>query len=276
MITTVYPNLFAGHDGGHFGLPKAVLDARCAHARLDAAELDPEPPSHWAVRDTLIAAVADAFLDGASTVPTCVEVDDARRATQVHDDRNEVRIAALGVLEGRVGTAIDPTEVLTKYLRPAHDATVTELRTAWQLVDDYLGKGGNKFAMPAKVAAAASSIDNLITRYQAVRAARTDLTAPRRGYTCTLDVDDEFAVISNPEELWSKPQHNNLIGSKPPWSGLDTAGVLRYMFAHGGKVWLPSVAEQDSRFAAVYAERMTAATEQRETERVYRTNLSSF
>ncbi len=276
MITTVYPNLFAGHDGGHFDLPKAVLDARRAHARLDAAALDPEPDSHWAVRDTLIAAVADAFLDGATTVPSCAEVDDARRATQVHDDRNEVRHAALDSLKVRVGTAVDPTEVLVKYLRPAHDQAVADLRSAWQLVDGYLGNGGNKFAMPAKVAAAASSVDGLVNTYQACRAARGDLTAPRRGYTCTLDVDDEFAVISNPEELWSKPQHNNLTGSKPPWSGLDTAGVLRHMFAHGGKVWLPSVAEQDERFAAVYAERMTAATEQRETERVYRTNLSSF
>jgi len=276
VTITIYPNLFAGHDGGHFGLPKAVLDARRAYARLNAAPLDPEPDSHWAVRDTLIAAVADAFLDGASTVPSCAEVDDARRATQVHDDRNEVRHAALDILEVRVGAAIDPSEVLVKYLRPAHDQAVADLRNAWQLVDGYLGQGGNKFAMPAKVAGAASSIDGLINTYQAVRAARSSLTSPRSGYTCNLDLDDEFAVISNPQELWSRPQHNNLTGSKPPWSGLDTAGVLRFMFAHNCRVWLPTPGEQDSRFAAVYAERMTAATEQRETERVYRTNLSSF
>ncbi len=53
---------------------------------------------------------------------------------------------------------------------------------------------------------------------------------------------------------------------------MDTTARLRYVFANGGKVWLPTPAQQDGRFRTVYAQEMAQAAEQRERERVFATN----
>ncbi len=268
--TDVYTRLFPAYDGGHFDLPPEVITARAAYDRLDALPV-PAPVDYWEVRQDLIAATMEAALSGADHLPDCSGIDDARRAAQVHTDTHDVRRETLDALKARVLSSVNPAEVLSKHLAPAHDETVRELRNAWQLVDAHYAKGGSQFAMPKATATAAQSVDGLIVRYEAIRFARADL-AIRCHYQPEVDVDGEFAMISNPEQLWTKPQHNNIRSSTPPWHGMDTTARLRYLFANGGKVWLPTPAEQDGRYRTVYAQEMAQAAEQSERERVFATN----
>ena len=268
--TDVYTRLFPAYDGGHFDLPPEVITARAAYDRLDALPV-PAPVDYWEVRQDLIAATMEAALSGADHLPDCTSIDDARRAAQVHTDTHDVRRETLDALKARVLSSVNPADVLSKHLAPAHDETVRELRNAWALVDAHYAKGGSPYAMPKATAVAAQSVDGLIVRYEAIRFARADL-AIRCHYQPEVDVDGEFAMISNPEQMWTKPQHNNIKSSTPPWHGMDTTARLRYLFANGGKVWLPTPAEQDGRYRTVYAEQMAQAAEQRERERVFATN----
>ncbi len=268
--TDVYTRLFPAFDGGHFDLPPEVITARDAYDRLDALPV-PAAADYWQVRQDLIAATMEAALSGADHLPDCTGIDEARRAAQVHTDTHDVRRETLDALKARVLSSVNPAEVLTKYLAPAHDETVTELRNAWQLVDAHYAKGGSPYAMPKGTATAAQSVDGLITRYEAIRFARGDL-AIRCHYQPEVDADGEFSVISNPEELWTRPRHRNITGGRAPWAGMGTTERLRYLLANGGKVWLPTPAQQDGRFRTVYAQEMAQAAEQRERERVFATN----
>ncbi len=268
--TDVYTRLFPAYDGGHFDLPPEVITARTAYDRLDALPV-PAPADYWEVRQDLITATMEAALSGADHLPDCTGIDDARRAAQVHTDTHDVRRETLDALKARVLSSVNPAEVLTKYLAPAHDETVRELRNAWQLVDAHYTKGGSPYAMPKATATAAQSVDGLIVRYEAIRFARGDL-AIRCHYQPEVDVDGEFAMISNPEQLWTKPQHNNIRSARPPWAGMGTTERLRYLLGQGGTLWLPTPQEQDGRFRFVYAEQMAQAAEQRERERVFATN----
>lgn len=270
--TRAYTTLFDAHDGGHYDLPPEVIAARTAYDRL-AALVVPEATDPHVVRGDLTIATVEAFLDGADTLPDCAGIDEARRAAQVTADERDVYRDALEILNGRVVGSVDPTVVLTNYLAPAHDETVTELREAWALVDAHAARGGNPYAMPKATAAAAMSVDALILRYEAIRRARANVTI---GFDPEVDVENEFALISNPEELWTKPRHNNLTGSRSPWAGLDTAARLRYWFAHGGKPWLPTHAQQDDRYRTVYAEWLAEGAQQREREREFATNLQGY
>jgi len=270
----ILSRLFPAADGGNFSLPPEVITARAAYDRLDALPM-PTAADDWAVREGLIAATVDAALSGAEELPGCQGIDGARRAAQLHDDTHDVRRETLEALKARILGSVNPAQVLTKHLAPAHDETITELRNAWALVDAHLGKGGNRYSMPTKIAAAAQSVDGLIVRYEAIHFARADLTI-RLHYQPEVDVDGQFSVISNPEELWSRPRHNNITSSKPPWAGRGTTERLRYLLANGGTLWLPTPAEQDGRFRTVYAQEMAQAAEQRERERVFATNNAGF
>jgi len=272
--TDVYTRLFPGHDGGHFDLPPEVITARAAYDRLTALPV-PATPDPWDIRRDLADATVEAFLTGAEHLPDCSGIDDARRAQQTTTDMLDVRSDALEVLKARVLSSVNPAEVLTKHLAPAHDETVRELRNAWAMVDAHYAKGGSPYAMPKATATAAQSVDGLITRYEAIRFARADL-AIRLHYQPTLDVDGQFSVISNPEQLWTKPRHNNITSSKPPWAGMGTTERLRYLLANGGLLWLPEPSQQDSRFAEVYSVEMAQAAEQRERERVFATNSAGW
>jgi len=272
--TDVYTRLFPAYDGGHFDLPPEVITARAAYDRLDALPV-PAPADYWEVRQDLIAATMEAALSGADHLPDCTGIDDARRAAQVHTDTHDVRRETLDTLKARILGSVNPADVLTKHLAPAHDETVRELRNAWQLVDAHYAKGGSPYAMPKATATAAQSVDGLIVRYEAIRFARGDLTI-RCHYQPEVDIDDEFAMISNPEQLWTKPRHNNITNSRPPWAGMGTTERLRYLLGQGGTLWLPTPAQQDGRFRTVYAQEMAQemaqAAEQRERERVFATN----
>jgi len=272
--TDVYTRLFPAFDGGHFDLPPEVITARAAYDRLTALPV-PATPDPWDIRRDLTDATVEAFLTGAEHLPDCSGIDDARRAQQTTTDMLDVRRETLDALKARILGSVNPAEVLTKYLAPAHDETVRELRNAWALVDAHYAKGGSPYAMPKTTATAAQSVDGLITRYEAIRSARGDL-AIRCHYQPEVDVDGEFAMISNPEELWTRPRHRNITGGRAPWAGMGTTERLRYLLGQGGTLWLPTPAEQDGRFRTLYAEEMAQAAEQRERERVFATNNAGF
>jgi len=209
----------------------------------------------------VVAETVTAVQDG-TPLPGCGAVDDARRGEQVATDQAEVLRQATDALAARVRASVDPGEVMTRHLQPAHTEVVTQLTAALGVVAAHHASGTSVLLASQKVRAAEASIDGLVERYTAVRQARIDLDVFCH-YAPELDVDGEFSEIANPETVWTRTEHRNFNAGTPPWPRTPTRARLAWFIAHGCEVWLPSPTEQDGRFNAVYATQIEAAAHQR-------------
>jgi len=195
-------------------------------------------------------------------VPDCAGIEDARRAEQVAADQAEVLRMAVETLAVRVRSSVNANEVMTKHLQPAHAAVIKELTTALAVVAEHHNTGQSVLLASAKVRAAEASIDGLLERYTAIRTARVDLDIFCH-YAPEMDVDGEFSEVRNPNDVWQRSEHRNFSAGTPPWPLTPTRARVTWFLTHGCEVWLPTPAEQDTRFRTVYAEAIAAAEEQR-------------
>jgi len=260
MSTTTFPRLFPAADAGYITLPAAVQEARVAYDRI-CTETYTEPETHYDVLDRVVADTVTAVQDG-TPLPGCGAVDDARRAEQVATDQAEVLRKAVETLAVRVRSSVDPAEVMTRHLQPAHTAVVKQLTTALGVVAEHHNTGQSVLLASAKVRAAEASVDGLVERYTAIRQARVDLDVFCH-YAPDLDVDGEFAEVGNPESVWTRTQNRNFNAGTPPWPRTPTRARLAWFLTHGCEVWLPRPEQQDGRFSTVYAEQIEAAAHQR-------------
>jgi len=260
MSTATFPRLFPAADSGIITLPDAVTNARAAYTAI-LAETYTEPETHYDELGRLVAETVSAVQHG-QPLPDCSAIDDARRAEQVAADQADVLRQATETLAVRVLGSIDPAEVMTKHLQPAHSKVVKELTAALATVAEHHASGKSVLLAPQKVRAAEASIDGLLDRYTAIRAARVDLDI-FRAYAPEMDVDGEFSEVRNPNDVWQRSEHRNFNAGTPPWPLTPTRARVTWFLTHGCQVWLPTPAEQDTRFRTVYAEAIAAAEEQR-------------
>ena len=260
MSTTIFPRLFPAADAGYITLPAAVVEARVAYDRI-CTETYTEPETHYDVLDRLVTDTVKAMQDG-QPLPTCEVVDAARRGEQVAADTADVLRQATDALAAQVRASVDPVEVMTRHLQPAHTAVVKQLTAALGVVAAHHASGTSVLLASQKVRAAEASIDELGERYTAIRQARADLDITC-SYAPTVDVDGEFGEISNPERVWTRTQNRNFNAGTPPWPRTPTRARVAWFIAHGCEAWLPTPTQQDARFTAVYAEQIEAAAHQR-------------
>lgn len=259
-MTATFPRLFPAADAGHITLPEAVTKARVAYDHI-CTETFTEPETHYDELGRLVAETVSAVQHG-QPLPDCSAIDDARRAEQVAADQADVLRQATETLAARVLGSIDPAEVMTKHLQPAHAKVVKELTAALATVAEHHASGKSVLLASQKVRAAEASIDGLLERYTAIRTARVDLDI-FRAYAPEMDVDGEFSEVRNPNDVWQRSEHRNFNAGTPPWPLTPTRARVTWFLTHGCEVWLPTPAEQDTRFRTVYAEAIAAAEEQR-------------
>ncbi len=259
-MTATFPRLFPAADAGYITLPEAVTKARVAYDRI-CTETYTEPATHYDELDRLVAETVTAVQAG-TPLPDCAAIEDARRGEQVAAEQAEVLRQATETLAAQVRASVDASEVMTKHLQPAHAAVVKELAAALAVVAEHHNTGQSVLLASAKVRAAEASIDGLLERYTAIRAARVDLDIFCH-YAPEVDVDGEFSEVRNPNDVWQRSEHRNFNAGTPPWPLTPTRARVSWYLTHGCEVWLPTPAEQDARFRTVYAEAIAAAEEQR-------------
>jgi len=131
--------------------------------------------------------------------------------------------------------SIDPAEVMTKHLQPAHSKVVKELTAALATVAEHHTSGMSVLLASQKVRAAEASIDGLLERYTTIRTARVDLDI-FRAYAPEMDVDGEFSEIRNPNDVWQRSGHRNFNAGTPPWPLTPTRARVTWFLTRAASV----------------------------------------
>ncbi|MFJ6846413.1 hypothetical protein ACIQRE_27540 [Streptomyces griseoluteus] len=241
MSNTPCPNLFAGHDAGHYTLPDDILKARATHqAALDMPY--PKPPRNsWETVGDVAQAVADALRDG-TELPDVDQIEQARKAERIYQDALDMQDQVAGITGQRLDAALrtHARPLLTDHLRPALDETWQAYQDAHRILVEYGQTEPRRLlAAPAKVRKASDTCDLMAARYEAIASARGDLRL-RLGIRCEADPTGKYTMIRNYHTLHVTRWAN----ARTPWHGMNTRHFLDYMASHGGQLWMPTPDEQ--------------------------------
>lgn len=245
--------VLSGADQGYYSLPAAVVDARVALARLQAAA----PPVPSVTPGSAARALTTALLAAAGTPkpswPSADAVVEERRAEEAsaawraaHQQAEEI---AAGAVVALVFDLAD--ELLTEHLRPALTevlAAVGEQTAAFAPVAEFTD--AQLLAAESKYRDAALAIDREIQRLDAVRRAQGVLSGGR----CVQDVDGAFSELSNPLEVWGARWGGRHQHAYVPWP-TGPRQRLAWLASSNAKPWMPTPAERDQAWAAAFPRR---------------------
>lgn len=235
------PNLYAGHDAGHYTLPDDVLKARATHQAAAAMPYPKPPRNSWETVQDVATATADALRDG-TELPDVNAIEQARQAERIYQDALDMMGQVLDTTRQRIDAALrtHALPLLTHHLRPALDEMWKTYKDAHRTLVEY-GQTDKRLllAAPAKVRKASDTCDLMAVRYEAITAARSDMWI-RLGIRCDADPTGKYTFIRNYHQLhitrWAT--------ARTPWHGMSTRHFLDYMASHAGQIWLPTPDEQ--------------------------------
>ncbi|HET9383109.1 MAG TPA: hypothetical protein VFP69_20085 [Streptomyces sp.] len=235
------PQLYTGHDNGHYTLPDDVVKARDTHVAA-AAMPWPEPPRNaWQTVQDVAVATADALHDG-TKLPDVAAIEQARQAERIYQDALDMMGAVLETTSSRVKSALrtHAPAILTACLRPALDETWTAYKDAHAvLIQHGQTEPRHLLDAPAKVHKASDTCDQLAARYEAIAAARGEMWL-QLGIRCDADPTGKYTLLRNHHALHPTRWAN----ARTPWHGLSTRQYLNWMAQHGGQLWMPTPQEQ--------------------------------
>ncbi|MFG2130496.1 hypothetical protein ACGFNV_22140 [Streptomyces sp. NPDC048751] len=235
------PQLFTGHDNGHYSLPDDVIKARDTHTAAVAMPYPQPPRNSWETVQDVAVATADALRDG-TDLPDVALIEQARQAERIYQDAVDMMGAVLETTGNRVKSALrtHAPAILTGSLRPALDETWKAYKDAHRILAEHGDHEPRRLLnAPAKVRKASDTCDQLAARYEAIAAARGDLWITL-AIRCEADPNGKYTLIRNYHELHATRWAN----VRTPWHGLTTRQYLDYMAANGGQLWLPTPDEQ--------------------------------
>ena len=233
--TVPFAPLFTGHDAGAYTLPADLLAARDTFVKVSAVPFPAPPRNAWETIHAVARATVDAVHNG-TPLPDPARIEAARQAERVYQDVVDMMDLCREDAADRVRTAVDPDEVITCHLAPAHDETWETFKAAWRILTDYgHTQPRHLLVAPAKVRKAADTVEAASARYVLVRAARSVLHVQ-----CPDDPGGKYAGIRNFHTL----HPIRLRHGRTPWHGLDTRAFLGWMAEHGGDLWMPTAAQQ--------------------------------
>ncbi|MER5468036.1 hypothetical protein [Streptomyces sp. NPDC002685] len=235
------PNLYAGHDAGHYTLPDDVLKARDTHQAAAALPFPKPPRNSWETVGEVAQATADALRDG-TKLPDLDQIEQARKAERIYQDALDMSDQVLTITRQRVDAALrtHSLPLLTAHLRPALDETWKTYRDAYRtLVEHGQTEPRHLLAAPAKVRKASDTCDLMAARYEAIALARGDM-ARSLHIRCEADPSGKYMLIRNYHEL----HVTRWVNARTPWHGMSTRRFLDYMASHAGQIWLPTPDEQ--------------------------------
>lgn len=233
---------------GLITLPPAIGKLRAKMQALQSVQL-PSAPHPSALVDDLVEQVITAAGSGDVESVDFSAPHQAEVAAKVHQQRVEVIAAATEAVQNRLSSAVHAASTtIVKALQPGFETAIRELRTALETAAMWTNPAAVLTA-PPKVRATLASQFSLRETVDAILAARAVLN--RLGYRSSVDVEGEFGLCRNFDALW--PRQSRQLNPAPPWGEQDK---ITWWLLNGGEVWLPTLAEQDAQYDAVYGEQI--------------------
>lgn len=247
-------------DRGVIRLPDEVGRLRTTLDRLNAVdEPEAEHPAVVAerlVQETVHAAATDTLDTVDYSAPSV-----AAHAALVTQHRREAVAAAVSQVQGALAGAVirAATDIVTA-LQPGFNKAVTQLREGLQVAAEWADPA-RALNAPAKVRAVLAARHDVRREIGAMLAARDALRL--MDYRPSVDTTEEFGLCKNFHELWPRPARQ--LHPAPPWDGAPDR--LEWWLTNGGELWLPTVAEQDAQFEAVYGQLIKETAERAKSGR---------
>lgn len=249
MPVTLAP-VFAVGDQGLIDLPAEIGMLRLSLDRLAGLEM-PTSRHPIDVADELTElTVQAAHTDSLNDVDYSSPIRAAEEA-QAAQHRATAIVAAQEAVANRLQSAVHGNStVIVKLLQPHFARLIVDLKEGLQTAAAWPDPVA-ALSAPAKVRAKLAAVHSARTAVDEILAARAVLS--RLGYRSTTDVEGEFGLCRNFDELW--PRHSRQLQPRPPWGDGDK---LTWWLLNGGNVWLPTLAEQEERYDQVYGELIRA------------------
>lgn len=250
--------LLDGADAGLYTLPAELIDQRTAIMRLGDELATTSGPDPAAAEGDHLAALIAAAKTGRKTLPDCAPVLDAEAAAGRAQRRVLLLSRAIELADAELGGIVTDTgdDIIRQHLAPAVADVMTAVTAA-------------SGALPAEVTADAVlraddaarrawlELADHAARYDAVRRAATSV---RRIEQPEWDTRGDFSELHNFNEVTAG--YTVQIGGPRPWP-TDTGQRLLWYVRNGGRVWLPTIAEQDARYREVHRERIEQVQQSR-------------
>lgn len=235
------PQLYAGHDAGHYTLPADVVKARETYRGIQAMPYPQPPRNAWETVQDIAVATVDALHNG-TKLPDVQAIEDARRAERIYQDALDMLGGALDLAAQRARSVLreQSLAVITDHLRPALDETWQTYQAAHRaLVEHGEIEPRRLLSAPSKVRKASDTCDLMADRYEAIAAARGQMQTVL-GITCPDDPKGKYTLLRNFHTL----HPSRMANMRTAWVGLSTRHYLDWMAQHGGQLWMPTPDEQ--------------------------------
>ncbi|MFD1366931.1 hypothetical protein [Actinoplanes sichuanensis] len=252
-----HARLFDGADTGLYTLPAELLAARDGLVRL-SAELAVAPPSdRGADQARYVTALMDAATAG-EPLPTLDELTAADRRNRQYDRRSELLVEAIDRADSALELLVNDLgdRIIRDHLAPVVDDIMKGVTAAAGALPDDTS-ADTILRASDKARKAWLGLDDLAARYEAVRAAAVSV---RRNTPAEWDHRGDFSELHNFHELTAGL--NIQIGGPRPWP-TKTSDRLLWYARNNGRVWMPTVAEQDARYREVHKDALDAMAENR-------------
>ncbi|MGI8680855.1 MAG: hypothetical protein ACR2JO_01715 [Mycobacteriales bacterium] len=252
--------VFAGYDAGHHGLPAELLDARAVLLRVDgAARADLPPASEAEAVEQLARQLAAADTATADAGP----VLDLRRQQEAYAVRSAIYTRAVGLAAGQLNQTVADSvdDIITGYLAPVVAEIAADLAKYAPTIASLNGADERALlSAPRPVAAAWFKVDQLAARYAALQDCRSRVLTIA-GDVAEHDLLGLYAELENTQELLPEMLNTARPVSQliRPWANLSTRERLVYFATNGGRLWLPTRAQQETAWLAVFGERLERA-----------------
>lgn len=245
-------------EAGGFELPKAILDA---HRRVEKATqlLASEPPVMEALakEDEIVSRLLESSLSRKDVANIGTEIAEAQAAESAALVSQRILRRVVEHEEQIFATVTrDNAEaVIVKCLRPALAETLTEARTAAQVLRNYGAEpSADQFlASPDQDREAYVRLQHAAQRYAGLRQAQRTLGL--LGIRSEFDTAGRFGELKNLFSVWPSVAAGR---SAPPWPA-DQVARLIWLTTSDAQPWMPTPSDQDHA-AKDHAERTQART----------------
>ena len=254
-LTTVVDSSSAGG----YTLPAELLDAHAIYRRMRALTAPEPPPLDL---DAAAARLLDQVAAGHDADPLAAgrELDDADRDRQAVIRAGQLLAAGIEQAATAATTLADglTERIITDHLRPALDELHYQARQTAAALTGYGLDPHTLVTAPAKVRAAYGRLPELAARRRVILHARRLVNVVGHR-TPRHDRGGLFATFANPLHFHPAWQHPAPVPPIPfPTGEVDTLLWIVSDEVAPAQPWLPTVAEQDAAWWALFGDGITA------------------
>ncbi len=250
---TAVTNLVAWQRPGGYQLPADVLAAVDVYTAAKALPV-PEPAPLRFLEDAAAQAV-DSLTRGETPDPLALAgavADGKDQADQAESTKRLVAIATEQAAARAIATTTAAAEaIIAECLQPAYADVLDQASRHAPALRDYRADSG--WDAPPKARAARAAMVDVAARYRALQEARAACVG-LGGVEPARDQHGQFSLLREPQAL--EPGYTVNRPLPPPDLPRDTLAAVLWLVTDAAPAtpWLPTVAEQDKAWLALFGE----------------------